>query len=116
MRKTSVIILSSLLICFIIVLSVGLVSTSTPSQKKVTKMYREAGYTHTHFSLRNKYTIHTYQKEDESLFIVWYANEDLAREGLIALNNLKGDDKVVLKRGKAVAFSDVNAIKIFKKA
>ncbi len=32
MRKTSVIILSTLLICFIIVLSVGLFFTSTPSE------------------------------------------------------------------------------------
>ncbi|MDE5654717.1 MAG: hypothetical protein K2I46_03825 [Clostridia bacterium] len=116
MRKSSVIILSSLLICFIIVLSVGLFFTSTPSESKVAKLYLKADYSHKHFSAGKKFSIRVFVKDDIDVFIVWYANEKLARDGVETLNKLKGDDKIVLKRGRAVALGDKEAIKIFQYA
>ncbi len=115
MRKTSVIILSTLLICFIIVLSVGLFFTSTPSESKVTNKYLKADYSH--FSAGSKFSIRVFNKDGVSLFIVWYSNEVLAREGVETLSKYyKGENTVILKRGKAVACGDKNAIKIFQLA
>ncbi|MDE7071721.1 MAG: hypothetical protein K2O86_07075 [Clostridia bacterium] len=117
MRKSSVIILSTLLICFIIVLSVGLFFTSTPSESKVTNKYLKADYSHKHFSAGSKFSIRVFNKDGVSLFIIWYSNEVLAREGVETLSKYyKGENTIILKRGKAVACGNKDAIKIFQLA
>lgn len=115
MRKSSVIIISILLICFIVTLSCGLFYTATPSQNRVTNLYLKEDYRHRRFAL-NDYTIRTFGKDELSVIVVWYKNEVLARDGFTTLNRITGSGKVAIKRGLAVAFGDEEAVKIFERA
>ncbi|MDE6474529.1 MAG: hypothetical protein K2L70_05455 [Clostridia bacterium] len=113
MNRKGVIILSSLLICFLIVLTCGLAFTSvTPSKERVTNKYIKAGYTHAYFDFGD-YSIRNYTKDDKSVLIIWYGDEKLAEKSLYTANKVK-DDKFVVKRGNALAIGYEDDIKIFQ--
>lgn len=114
MNKKSVIILSSLLICFLILLTCGLVFTSvTPDEDRVSDKYTKAGYTHAYLDLHN-YSLHTFtDKDGNSTIIIWYKNKEEADKSLITANKVKGENFVV-KRGNAVAMGPEDDIKIFQ--
>ncbi|MDE6210628.1 MAG: hypothetical protein K2O31_00950 [Clostridia bacterium] len=114
MNRKSVIILSSLLICFLILLTCGLAFTSvTPSKERVTNRYIKAGYTHAFFDFGD-YSIRAYTKEKgKSVLIIWYGDKKLADKSIYTANKIKGD-RFVVKRGNAIAIGYEDDIKIFQ--
>ncbi len=113
MNRKSVIILSSLLVCFLILLTCGLAFTSvTPSKERVTDKYIKAGYTHAFFDFGD-YSIRTYTKGDESVLIIWYSDKRLADKSIYTANKFKGK-RFVVKRGNAIAIGYEDDIKIFQ--
>ncbi|MDE5756509.1 MAG: hypothetical protein K2I23_05395 [Clostridia bacterium] len=115
MRKTSVIILSSLLICFLIALTCGLVYTNvTPDKEKVSNKFAKAGYECAKLDFGD-YSIRTYTKDGNILLIIWYGDEKLADKSIVTANKVK-KDKFVVKRGNAVAIGYEKDIRIFQLA
>lgn len=113
MNRTSVIILSSLLICFLILLTCGLAFTSiTPSKERVTEKYEKAGYTLAFWDFGD-YSLRTFTKGENSVLIIWYGDKKLADKSIVTANKAKGD-KFATKRGNAVAIGYEEDIKIFQ--
>ncbi len=100
----------------IIVLAVMLVSVfvaCTPDKDKVDEKFKEEGYIGTNVTVSG-YTGALYTKITETITIIWFENDDDAKE---AYEELKSDDSKdnLCKRGKAIAFGSEGAIEIFKK-
>lgn len=113
MDKKSVIILSCILICFIILLSCSLAFTQiTPAPKTVTGKYEKAGYKVAVWDLGDYY-MRTYTKDGNQVLVIWYSDKQLAEKSVVTANTAKGDNFVV-KRGNAIARGPEKDIKIFQ--
>ena len=113
MRKSSVIILSSLLICFLIALTCGLVYTNvTPDKERVSDRYSKAGYECAKLDFGD-YSIRTYTKDGNRVLIIWYGDDKLADKSVVTANKVN-KDKFVVKRGNAVAIGYEKDIRIFQ--
>ena len=115
MNKTSVIILSSLLICFLIALICGFAfTTMTPDKVKVSNKYSKAGYECAELDLGD-YSIRTYTKDGNIVLVIWYGDEKSADKSVVTANKVK-KNKFVVKRGNAVAIGYEDDIRIFQMA
>ncbi|MDE6275450.1 MAG: hypothetical protein K2M75_02800 [Clostridia bacterium] len=113
MNKTSVIILSSLLILFLVALTCGLAFTQiTPNKNTVTDRYAKAGYKCAKWDFGD-YSIRTYTKDGKQVLIVWYGSKKLANKSIYTANQVKGE-KFAIKRGNAVAIGYEKDIRIFQ--
>lgn len=114
MNKRSVIIISSLLICFVIALCCGLAFTQiTPDKGTVTHKYEKAGY-ECKISEYQDYSMRTFTKGDDSVIVIWFGDDDnLATKTFATINKFKGK-KFAIRRGNAIALGFEKDIKIFQ--
>lgn len=110
MNKQSVITMTAILLCFVILLSLGLHFTATPGVKNTVKKFQSLGYTHASANVGNM-TAYNFKKDGESIFIVWYENKSMATKAFAAASKLQLN---AILRENAVAIGTQNAIDVFK--
>ena len=110
MNKQSLITMTAILLCFVILLSLGLHFTATPSVKDTVKAFEKLGYSHGESKLES-FIAHSFSKDGESIMIVWYKNKSLATKALSTVSKIGMNATM---RGNAVAIGSQIALDIFE--